>query len=86
MVKTGGRENDIDRAYYDKLVDDAVETISKFGDFEQFVSEEEPPEWPPGNIQPFSMPCGRDKCTGCEHFANDAFHVDCALGYDVFPF
>lgn len=38
MVKTFGRENDIDRSYYDKLVDDAVENISKYGDFEWFVS------------------------------------------------
>lgn len=30
----------IDRAYYDKLVDDAIETISKFGDFEWFVSDD----------------------------------------------
>ena len=26
--------------YYDKLVDDAVETISKYGDFEWFVSDD----------------------------------------------
>lgn len=86
MVKTAGHESNIDRTYYDRLVSEAVEAISKFGDFEQFVSEEEPPEWPPEITRPFSMPCGRDKCTGCEHFSNDAFHVDCALGYDVFPF
>lgn len=30
----------IDRSYYDKLVDGAVETISKHGDFEWFVSDE----------------------------------------------
>lgn len=28
----------IDRSYYNKLVDDAVETISKYGDFEAFVA------------------------------------------------
>lgn len=31
----------IDRSYYDRLVDDAVETISKFGDFEAFVADDD---------------------------------------------
>lgn len=38
MVKELGREDDIDRSYHDKLVDAAVSDISKFGDFEWFVS------------------------------------------------
>ena len=40
MVKTLGKENDIDRSFYDALVDSAVETISQYGDFEWFVSDE----------------------------------------------
>lgn len=40
MVKELGKESDIDRSYYNKLVDDAVEAISKYGDFEQFVSDD----------------------------------------------
>lgn len=46
MVKVLSKEDDIDRSFYDKLVDDAVTTISKYGDFEWFVSEDpyvEPP-------------------------------------------
>ena len=39
-VKVLGKEDDIDRSYYDKLVDDAVETISQYGDFEWFVSDD----------------------------------------------
>lgn len=39
MVKELGKESDIDRTYYDKLVDDAVDTISKYGDFEMFVAD-----------------------------------------------
>ena len=35
----------IDTSYYDKLVDDAVETISKYGDFERFVLDDAPPVW-----------------------------------------
>lgn len=39
-VKTLGKEGDIDISYFHDLVTDAVETISKFGDFEQFVADE----------------------------------------------
>ena len=40
MVKELGKEKDIDRSYYDKLVNDAVDAISKYGDFEWFVSDD----------------------------------------------
>lgn len=40
MVQTLEKENDIDLSYYDKLVNDAVDTISNFGDFEWFVSDD----------------------------------------------
>ena len=40
VVKTLGKEADIDKSYYDDLVNDAVESISQFGDFEWFVSED----------------------------------------------
>lgn len=41
-------QDKIDRSYYNKLVDDAVDTISKYGDFERFVSDNittESSEW-----------------------------------------
>ena len=40
MVLELGKEDDIDKSYYTKLVDDAVEAISKYGDFEWFVSDD----------------------------------------------
>jgi hypothetical protein len=40
MVKELGKEGDIDRSYYIKLVDDAVASISEQGDFEWFVSDD----------------------------------------------
>ncbi len=40
MVKKLGKEADIDRSYYDTLVDAAVEAISQFGDFEYFASDD----------------------------------------------
>ena len=47
MVKTLNKENDIDRSYYDSLVDDAVTTIAQYGDFEWFVSDDtdDTPPW-----------------------------------------
>lgn len=40
MVRRLHKETSIDRSYYDKLVDDAVESISQYGDFEWFVSDD----------------------------------------------
>lgn len=49
MVKALGKEDDIDMSYFNKLVDDAVEAISKYGDFEWFVSDD------PDDGLPFTM-------------------------------
>ena len=40
MVKDLGKENDIDRSYYDNLANAAIETISAQGDFEWFISDD----------------------------------------------
>lgn len=40
VMFNGGNDEFIDRSFYDKLVDDAVEAISKYGDFEWFVSDD----------------------------------------------
>lgn len=39
QVRLSGKEADIDRAYYDRQCDSAVEDISKYGDFEWFISD-----------------------------------------------
>lgn len=47
MVRMLEKEEDIDLSFYNHLVDDAIETISQYGDFEWFVSEDRydiPPE------------------------------------------
>lgn len=78
-VKLLGKENDIDRSYYDALVDAAVDSISKYGDFEWFISDDSD-----DGVPPWMMPCGRrETCVGCGHFTNDKFDMDCGLGYDV---
>lgn len=43
MIRTLEKKNDIDKSYYNHLVDEAVETISKYGDFEWFVSDDDVP-------------------------------------------
>ena len=40
MVKQLGKEDSIDRSYYDAMVDTAVNDISQYGDFEWFVSDD----------------------------------------------
>ena len=40
MVKQLGKEDGIDRGYYDAMVDTAVADISQYGDFEWFVSDD----------------------------------------------
>ena len=84
VVKSLGKENDIDRSYYDKLVNDAVETISKYGDFERFVSDDPAPPVAPWfkaddpNDIPWFMACGNETCYGCQNVMSDG----CKAGYD----
>lgn len=40
MVRELGKQVDIDKQYYISMVDEAIATISKYGDFEQFASDE----------------------------------------------
>ena len=44
MVQELGKEDQIDRGYYNDLVNQAVATIEKYGDFEQFVSDDPVPK------------------------------------------
>ena len=87
MVRELCKEDAIDRSYYDALVNAAVDTISQYGNFEWFVSDdpyikyEEPKPWVP--------PCGDLKCASCyecPHFNDQTFDVDCGLGYDISDF
>lgn len=85
-VKLLGKEGDIDLSYYDKMVNDAVDAISKYGDFEWFVSDDPAPPVTVDetrNDLPWLTACGKETCIGCPHFTNTPFDVDCALGHDV---
>lgn len=85
MVKDLGKENDIDRSYYNTLVDKAVETISQYGDFEWFISDDTTRIFPKANLNspPWLTACGKETCVGCPEFSNDEFHLDCRLGHDI---
>ena len=85
MVKDLGYEEYIDISYYRTLIDEAIKDISEYGDFEWFVSDDPVinHEDPPLEEPPWLMACGRETCMGCEHFVNDQFHMECALGHDI---
>ena len=40
VVRTLGKEDDIDRSYYDDLINKAIDAISEQGDFEWFISDD----------------------------------------------
>ncbi len=67
VVKELEKEDDIDDNYYRKLVDEAVNDISKYGDFEWFISDEpvdEKPPWCTNRDIPSCDVCPEDKkCT-----------------------
>jgi hypothetical protein len=92
MVQTLGKEGDIDREYYNQLVNEAIEDISKYGDFEWFISKErESPfsdelnpigfnEVPP----PWLAPCGADLlCFECPQYERTTDGPLCKEGYMV---
>lgn len=80
----GTNEKYVDRSYYNKLVDDAVDTISQYGDFEWFVSDDPYPEDDLEHAgRPVNhVPCGDGKyetCFDCPNFDSD----ECSMGYNL---
>lgn len=82
MVKKLNKQDDIDLSYYRSLVDDAIASISKYGDFEWFISDT------PKEIPPWMVPCGNEKYKHCFDCPNSEYglKVKCNLGFDVIPF
>lgn len=70
----------IDHSYYNKLVDDAVDTISKYGDYEWFVSGD---PLKPIKEPPWIRECGRDSCVGCPQFRETKDGIACITGFDI---
>ena len=81
MVLTLNKQDSIDKQYYTKMVDAAIAQISKFGDLEWFLSNEE------------LLPCMKDGtgvgdmdiCKLCKYYVPDS-EKDCKLGHDIVPF
>ena len=86
MVKELGKEDGIDHSYYDKLVDEAVKTISQYGDFEWFVSDD-PYIEELGANDADCMPCGDGTyktCYDCPYFDNGKpLAMKCGKGFDI---
>lgn len=57
-VETLGKEDDIDKSYHKRLVDDAVLAISQYCDFEQFVADEPFSSDSLGTLPEFPLPTG----------------------------
>lgn len=77
MVR-GTNEQFIDKTYYNALVNTAIDTISEYGDFEWFISEDDE-DYQTHLSKP---PCGDNKfetCFDCPKFDND----ECKLGYSL---
>lgn len=53
MMMAPGNEENIDRSYYRKLVDDALETIGQYGDAEMFISDDPYVPKPKNNLPDF---------------------------------
>lgn len=47
LVRELGKEDSIDRSYYDRLANDAIDTISQYGDFYRFVADDSKKDTPP---------------------------------------
>ena len=74
VVRNLGKEDDIDRSYYDELVNKAKEAISKFGDFDEFVDVSKPfttsdPDFHscPLYREKTPDPCETDYCWDCPY-------------------
>ena len=84
VVNKLDKEKDIDLNYFKSLCNDAIDNISKFGDFEWLVSDD--PYLKKGNNPPWVVPCGDhhvETCFDCPQFYCDNFHSDCKKGYDI---
>ena len=82
-IVRGTNEQYIDKSYYNKLVDEAIDAISAYGDFEWFVSDDSYPEDNKLAINKNkSVPCGDHKyetCFDCPKFDQD----ECKIGYNL---
>jgi energy-coupling factor transporter ATP-binding protein EcfA2 len=81
VVQALGKEDDIDMRFYKELANDAIKTISKFGDYQQFTSNKLGKATQKGDTCPLA------DCLGCAHWIHtDSGANECDLNYDCLPF
>ena len=92
MQKLENWKQYIDIRYFRGLVDDAKETIEKYGSFDLFVQGEDDILLPEDRIveydtDPWALPCGSEAyayCSDCPDFANDENgKCICRKGYNI---
>lgn len=67
----GNSEEIIDKSYYRKLADDAIDAIDKYGDFEQFVNGEEKKDLLPMIYNHMSVPLDADEEIPWEEYVKE---------------
>ena len=81
MVQELGKEYAIDYTYYEKMVEEAKETIYEYGDFEVFATGTDIPVI---DEPPWKRACGKDTCTGCSNLVvKDGEIIECKKGCDI---
>jgi hypothetical protein len=76
LIRGTDLEDCVDVRYFDKLVEKAKDAISKYGDYNWFVSD--------NSDIPWMMPCGdstMDSCLDCPHFQKK--YDLCDLNFDI---
>lgn len=81
----------IDIRYFRGLIDTAIETISKYCDFQMFVMSGADIITPDEkvldiNVDPWVLPCGSDEyeyCSDCPNFSTENWGYCCKLGYNI---
>lgn len=87
VIRTLGKEDTIDRSYYDNQVNDAIDTLSQYGDYQWFVSDDPYVREPIDAFDERELTCKKfdydQGCYNCPYFIDDQFHIDCRLGNDT---
>lgn len=87
LITTLAKENNVDFAYYRGLVDDAIQNVSQYGDFDWFISDLIQEQEPPigfNDSPPWFSPCGLElNCKDCPKYADVFPNPICQKGHDI---
>lgn len=80
VVDTLKKQEDIDKSYYKRLVDEAIDNISQYGDFEWFISDD--------TTTPTWVPCGNKAlmtCDNCPDLFMEGDYIMCKKSSEFVP-